>query len=191
MARKPGIELHSIIQTSREIVDEKGIHALTLATVAKKLSIRTPSLYNHIESLTALRKALAVHGLEALYHHLTHSLSDQSGDKAIHTFSLAYIQFVRKHPGLYEATLWAGEAPVSPEAEKVTTGIVGLVVKLLNYYQLEGEDAIHAARGLRSILHGFASLDQHHGFGLPVDLDISIKRMIDVFIAGIDKVKSK
>jgi hypothetical protein len=56
-------------------------------------------------------------------------------------------------------------------------------------FGLEGDDAVHAVRGLRSLVHGFASLDISGGFGLPLELDESFSRLVDLFIAGLEQQK--
>ena len=40
-----------VIETASQIADEQGLNSLSLKAVAEKLNVRTPSLYNHIESL--------------------------------------------------------------------------------------------------------------------------------------------
>jgi len=62
---------------------------------------------------------------------------------------------------------------------------VGIVRAVLAGYGLEGDDALHATRGLRSLLHGFVSLETGGGFGLPLDLDESFRRLLQVFMAGL------
>ena len=52
-------------------------------------------------------------------------------------------------------------------------------------YEGSGDDAIHAVRALRSLIHGFATLEQGGGFGIPLDLDESFRRLIAIYIAGI------
>ena len=37
----------------------------------------------------------------------------------------------------------------------------------------------------RSICHGFASIEQQGGFGLPLDLDISLHVLLETFIKGL------
>ena len=49
---------------------------------------------------------------------------------------------------------------------------------MLAGYQLSGDDAIDAARVFQATLHGFISLKQAGGFGLPVDVDRSFDRLI-------------
>jgi hypothetical protein len=64
---------------------------------------------------------------------------------------------------------------------------VDVVRAILVPYKLSDEDAIHAIRGLRSIVQGFVSLEVTGGFGLPVDLDASFHWLINVFVAGLDR----
>lgn len=191
MAPKAGIDLNTILTAATEIVDTDGVHSLTLATLAKKLKIRPPSLYNHVDGLQGLQGALAIYGLEELYTHLSQAAIGRSKDEAIHAISKAYMSFARTHPGLYEATLWANADLNNPEFNRISSKIVDLVVRVLHAYDLDDEESIHASRGLRSILHGFASLEQKNGFGIPIDLDVSISLIIDTFLAGIHKMKSQ
>ena len=54
-------------------------------------------------------------------------------------------------------------------------------------FRTSEEEAIHAIRGLRSMVHGFLSLEMAGGFGLPVDLDASFHWLINLFIAGLSR----
>ena len=100
-------------------------------------------------------------------------------DEAIHALGEAYVAFVRKHPD-YMKQLLRDE-----EVRKAGDGIVKLCLQVLQQYGLEGENALHATRGFRSICHGFASIEQQGGFGLPLDLDISLHVLLETFIKGL------
>ncbi len=188
MSPRIGLDLAAILQAATDIADTHGIEEVTLATLAKKLKIRPPSLYNHVEGLHGLRKQLAIYGLKKLHNALMQATVGRAGDDAVRALSEAYVAFVRAHPGLYEATLQAPD-PRDSEIQQVASEIVLLVVRLLHAYGLEDDLAIHAVRGLRSILHGFASLEQKGGFGIPLDLNVSFRLMIDSFLAGIHAMK--
>lgn len=53
-----------------------------------------------------------------------------------------------------------------------------LVICVPSQGDLRGEDAPHAARGLRSLAHGFATLQAAGGFGLPLECDESFHRLV-------------
>ena len=44
------------------------------------------------------------------------------------------------------------------------------VLAVLASYSLSGQEAVHAARGLRSIAHGFATLEVAGGFGISAEI---------------------
>ena len=131
-----------------------------MATLAKKLSIRPPSLYNHVDGLQGLHEALAIHGLEELYNGFSEASIGRSKDEAIHAISKAYMTFARTHSGLYEASLWVNPDSNNLDFNRISTKIVNLIIRVLEACGFEEEKSIHATRGLRSIFHGFASLEQ-------------------------------
>lgn len=184
MAPRNGIKLNNILQAATEIVDANGVDELTLTSLAQRLEIRSPSLYNHIDGLQDIRRLLSIHGLEQLRSELMRAAIGRAGDDAIREMAKAYVAFARSHPGLYEATLLT---PSGEDAElnRVGQEIVDLVTQVLNAYRLEKSDSLHMARALRSILHGFASLEHRGGFGLPLDLDESLMEMTETFLAGL------
>jgi len=50
---------------------------------------------------------------------------------------------------------------------------------------MRGADAIHAARAVRSALHGFVSLEAAGGFGLSEDVDESYARLVGLLDRGL------
>lgn len=187
MSPRRGLDRDTIVQQATTLANEQGFEAVTIASLAKKLDIRPPSLYNHIDGLEGLRKQLALDGIESLYMTLTKAAVGKAGGEAVHAMATVYIQYVRENPGLYDASLIL---PDDPDIQKAGNQIVELTLQVLHYYKLEKEEAIHAVRGLRSILHGFASLEQKGGFGLPLNVNESLTRLIDSFLIGIEKRNS-
>jgi AcrR family transcriptional regulator len=184
---KIGLELTTILEAAADLANQNGMHEVTLANLAKKLNIRPPSLYNHFDGLPGLRKKLAIYGLEKLYDDLAIAAIGVSGTEALLSISKAYIHFARKHPGLYEATLMAPD-PEEVEVQQAGAKIVHLAVLVLQSFQLEGDFALHAVRGLRSILHGFSALEQKGGFKMELNLDESVEIVITAFMKGMKEL---
>jgi AcrR family transcriptional regulator len=186
VARRPGSSLaHAdVVQAGITLADAVGLEGVTLGGVAARLGVQPPSLYNHVAGLTGLRRALALWGLRELTHRLERAAVGKAGDDALLALAHTYRGFAREHPGVYAATL---RAPEAGDAEWASAGaeVVGIVLAVLAGYSLEAEDALHATRGLRSVLHGFVSLEAAGGFGLPLNLDESFARLLQVFIAGL------
>jgi len=190
MSPRAGLDTITIIMAAAQIADERGIEEVTLAALAAKLGVRSPSLYNHINGLQSLRTQLAIYGIEQLYKVMSAAAEGITGAEAVHAMGLSYVNFARNHPGLYETTLRAPEGG-NPELENVSEKILALIIQVLQVYDLQEQGTIHAVRGLRSILHGFASLEHKGGFGMPIDSNISLSRLMDTFIAGIGKMKAE
>ncbi|WP_216830970.1 TetR/AcrR family transcriptional regulator [Alkalihalobacterium elongatum] len=190
MSPRVGLDTETVVNAAIEMADAKGIEAVTIATLAKKLQIRPPSLYNHITGLEELKKKVALYSLEQLYKRLETAALHKKGDEAIRAISYAYVTYVRSHPGLYAASVQLPNLK-DPDIQYIGDKIVKLVLKALSDYSLTEEEAIHGVRGLRSILHGFASLEQSGNFGLPLDIDVSLKLLIETFIRGIHSLENQ
>ncbi|WP_025026894.1 TetR/AcrR family transcriptional regulator [Caldalkalibacillus mannanilyticus] len=190
MSPRAGLDADRIVSKATEIIDMNGVDKLTLGILASELNVRTPSLYNHVKSLDGLKQALAIQGLNKLYQQMQKAAIGRSGDTAIREISEAYLCFVRSHPGLYEATFRAPE-PEDSNLQQAQDQIVELVVLVMREYDLSHDTVLHLVRGLRSILHGFTSIEQMGGFGLPLDLDQSFTILLDTYIKGIHLLKKE
>ncbi|MEK4031121.1 WHG domain-containing protein [Pseudobacillus sp. FSL P4-0506] len=184
MSPRMKLDLSVVLQKAVELIDDNGLEQLSIGVLAKELQVRPPSLYNHINGLDELKQKLAIHGIKSLYECMLQAAVGRSGDEAIRALSQTYIEFVRTHPGLYEAATRFPD-PEDRELHQAQQAIVKLVVKVLQAYNLKEDTAIHMVRGLRSILHGFTSIEQMGGFAMSLDIDQSFSILIDTFIEGI------
>lgn len=172
------------MEAAAALADEEGIHEVTLASLSKRLNVKSPSLYNHIKGLNDLRKELALYGLTILYENMASAIQRAEENQAVSQMAHAYLAFAKNRPGLYEATFIA-MPDEDGRLDEAGDRVLALVLSVLKDYHLDDEAAIHAVRGLRSILHGFAALRQHDAFGLPYDVEESLDLTIRVFLKGI------
>ncbi|WP_066039638.1 TetR/AcrR family transcriptional regulator [Herbiconiux solani] len=85
-----------------------------------------------------------------------------------------------------DAETRADSGEVVPEVEVVAAeAALEVIFDALAGFGLEGGDAIDATRALRSLLHGFVSLEAAGGFGMPDDVDRSFDRLVDAFIRAL------
>ena len=187
MSKRIRLDLSIILQKATELVDENGLDHLTLGQLAEELQIRPPSLYNHLDGLNGLKQKLAVNGVKKLYEYMIQAAVGRSGDDAIRALSEAYVEFTRVHPGLYDATTRFQNSE-DMELQQAQQAVVELVVQVLQAYDLKEEMAIHLVRGLRSILHGFTSIEKMDGFGMPIDIDKSFSILLNTYIEGIHSI---
>lgn len=184
---RAGLDTQAVLRAAVEIADRDGVGAVTLSTIAQSLGVKSPSLYNHISGLDSLKKMLAAYALESLYEHVSGATARYTDKAAIVQFAHAYLDFARKHPGLYEASQTAPDEE-DEAIHRAGEKIVSLALDLLKNYGMHSTvDNLHAVRGLRSLVHGFASLEKSGGFGLPFEVNDSFEFTLNIFLEGLNK----
>ncbi|MEJ0096865.1 MAG: WHG domain-containing protein [Bauldia sp.] len=177
---RAGLTTASVIDAASEMADAEGIGAVTLVRLAEKLGVRAPSLYKHVDGLDALHRGIAVRGLREANARLQRATIGKARDEALFALAHAYWQFAREHPGLYAASQRAAK-PGENDVAAAGEAVIGTVLSVLAGFHVKGDDALHATRGLRAIIHGFVSLDAAGGFRMKLDLKESFDRLLVAF----------
>lgn len=188
MSPRIGIDGTAVLMAAVDVANAEGLEAVTITSVAKKLGIRPPSLYNHVSGLEQIRAELAKYALDRLFEHISASVGDRAGEAAIRRFAEAYLEFARSYPGLYDAAQ-AAPGPEHLSLQEAGGRLVDLILHYLGSYPLTEEQALHAVRGLRSLIHGFASLERRGAFGLPLELKESLTFNLGLYLGGLDQIK--
>ena len=183
-ANRAGLDRASIVKAAAELVDTLGLEEVTLGKLASHFNVRVPSLYNHIEGLPGLRRELALFAIQEIIKKMGQAVMGRAGDDAIIAFASTFRIFIREHPGLYETTLRA-PSPDDAELQAASQEFIDIVLRVLAFYELHEDDALHAVRALRSIIHGFATLENAGGFEMPIARDESFRRLIGMFLTSI------
>lgn len=181
MASRAGLDHDIIMQAAVKLVDEQGFGQLTMATLAAQLKVRTPTLYHYFDGLMGLRRALALLALHMIAERLGRAVMGKSGDEAVVALASALRDFAREHPGLYDASARAPEGD-DPEWQEAGREAVDIGVLALSAYGLALDDALHTIRIIRSIVHGWVTLNNAGGFALPLDVDETFRRLLDVLL---------
>jgi AcrR family transcriptional regulator len=191
MSPRSHLTKQTVVQTAADLINADGLEALSLGRLAKELGIRTPSLYNHVDGLPGLMRELSILNARNLADRLNEAAIGHSGPELMRAVMQAIRAYIKEYPGLYLSTLRASgtHAEVDPALEKEEARSVKVGMAVISSFGLEGEEAVHAVRGLRSAVHGFATLEISGGFGMPLDLDESFSRLVDLFIAGLEQQK--
>lgn len=188
MARKVGLAADDVLTAAIQVADHDGFERVTLVSVAQALDVRPPSLYAHVDGLDALRRALALRAATDLTDTLVSAAAGVTGADALRRLAVAYRRFASDHPGLYAAVQRAVDRRVDPELYDAHLGVIAPVLEALAEAGVRSPaDQIHATRLFRSALHGFASLEQAGGFGLPEDVDDSFARLVELIVRGLER----
>lgn len=168
---RTGLNPSVIARAAATLVDHEGPAALSLARVADELGVRPPSLYSHVDGLAALERLVALDGIARLAEVCRDALLGRSGTDGLRAMAHAYRAFARAHPGVYQLAQVA--RPGDAEYEKRAGRLLEAVFAVLSGSGVPDADLVHAARTVRSALHGFVVLETQAGFGLDVDVDES------------------
>jgi AcrR family transcriptional regulator len=191
MSPRSHLTKQAVVQAAAGLINAEGLEALSLGRLARELGIRTPSLYNHVDGLPGLMRELSILNARNLADRLSEAAIGHSGPELVRAVMQTIRAYIKEYPGLYLSTVRASgtQAEVDPELEKEEARSVKVGMAVMASFGLEGEEAVHAVRGLRSVVHGFATLEISGGFGIPLDLDESFSRLVDLFIAGLEQQK--
>jgi AcrR family transcriptional regulator len=174
-----------VIEAAARIADAEGLDAVTLARVAAELDVRPPSLFNHVDGLSGVRRGLQLRGLRELTATATRAAVGRAGEDAVLATAQAVRQFAAAHPGLYAASLPATR-PDDPDLEAAGAQFIGIFFDAMRKYGFEGEEAVHAVRGLFSAVHGFIMLERAGTFAMPIETDASFDWLIRRYIEALD-----
>jgi hypothetical protein len=129
---------------------------------------------------------VALHGLAELEQGAARATIGKSGPEAVRALLNGYRTFVQKNPGVYAATV-----PTPPRKDAEWSAAVDRLtetcVATMQGYGLRGPEAIHALRGLRSLVHGFSSLEASGALKHPVRPDQSFAWLVESFLAVLEK----
>ena len=190
MPGRRGLDRAAEVQAAVDLLNAEGTQALTLNRLAQRLGVQTPSLYNHIDGLPGLYRELSLLNARRLGDRLSQAAVGKAGADAVMAVAQAYRETIKESPGLYLASLRAAGAQTPPDAEWLAAEdrVVRVGLAVVASFDLTGEDGLHAVRALRSVVHGFATLEAAGGFGLPLDCDESFRRLVAMVIAGLQQM---
>lgn len=174
---RAGLSTDKVVAEAAVLVDEQGRESLTLSALAKRFGVAQPSLYKHVAGVESLDRLLAVRVVAEVADVLRRAATGRAGADALRAVAGAYRDYATAHPGRYGYLLRA-PAPGDQDLAGAAEEVMAVLNDVFAGYGLSGDDAVDAARFLRSTLHGFVSLELAGGFGLAQPVDRSFERMV-------------
>ncbi|MGW3498891.1 TetR/AcrR family transcriptional regulator [Streptomyces sp. NPDC001020] len=180
---RAGLSPDAVRAAAIAVLDAGGPQALTLARVAAHTGVAVPSLYNHVDGLTGLRRMVAIQVMGELADRVAEAVQGRSRDDAVSALMFAYRGYAVEHPRRYEAIPQA----LGDDAGLRTAGdrVLQPILAALRGYDLPDQQIIHAARCVRAAAHGFATLQAGGGFQFSEDLDTSYTALIRLVTDGL------
>jgi AcrR family transcriptional regulator len=182
---RAGLTADDVVAAGAEIADEIGYPNLTLGMIAKRLGVRTPSLYKHVDGLRDLQHRIATLATTELGEAIRDAMLGMAGRDALAALAKATRSYVTVHPGRYTATIGAEFLGPDDPLLKAGTRVIESIAAVLRGYGLTEDETVHAIRTLRCTLHGFAMLHAGNGFQWSGDADDSFEWLIGFMDRGL------
>jgi len=182
---RAGLDTAAVVAAGADLADEIGFPALTMGQLAERLGVRTPSLYKHVASQDDLNRRIAALAMGEAGDAIGAAIQGRAGRDALGAAARALRAFVLAHPGRYAATL--GFNLTGPDDLLAVAAAQSLApfTAVLRGYDLAPADTTHALRALRSIFHGFATIEAGGGFQWGTGTDESFDWLVDLVDLGL------
>lgn len=182
---RAGLDPAIVTKAAAALADEVGLAHLSMSLVAERLGVRGPSLYKHVDGLTNLTHRIAVLAATELGDELRDAMQGRAGGDALAAAAQTIRAYVEQHPGRYAATVGVRTADPDDPLTIALERMLASFAAVLRGYRLGPGDEIHALRMLRSVLHGFATLEASDGFQLSTDVDASFTWLVEFLDRGL------
>jgi AcrR family transcriptional regulator len=182
---RAGLNPATVTEAGAALVDEIGFAELSMGLLAERLGVRPPSLYKHVTGQAELAHRIAVLAMIEIGDAIRDAIQGLAGRDALIAGAQAMRTYVKEHPGRYAA----GNAarPTGPDDPLIAASerVLASWSAMLHGYRIDPGQEIHALRMLRSMLHGFATLEAAGGFQIGTDVDDSFNWIIDFIDNGL------
>jgi len=183
MTDKRNLDTGTIMAVAAELVEETSLEALTLNTLAARLGVKPPSLYNHVAGIDDVRRRLAEVVAARMSAAIQAAAVGRSEDAALTEIAHAYRTFATEHPELYRAFLSARQLG----ADSSLAMVAATLRRVLAAYRLDEDDEAHFIRIFHSGLYGFTALTNIGLF--TSDVDASFDALVASLLAVLHMMK--
>jgi len=155
----------AILKVSLQVIEKKGVQALSMRDLAKMTGVTHQAPYRHFKDKKDLLAALAQEGFEQLYACLEESQKTAlTPMERLQNSATSYMTWSYAHPDHFRLIFsqHIPEYETSGSLQKVTDQLLGLILKLVEENQKAGNirqgDTRPIARHLWATIHGATSL---------------------------------
>ncbi len=176
---KRGLTKETIIQEAKDEIMETGYEQFSLRGLARRLGIKTASLYNHIENYNELREGVIILVLKEMTAMIQQEIKETTGKDALRKFAFSYRSYAKLYPNLYQMIMMIPNLH-SEKLNECSFAMMNSLYTALKEFYPKLTDRVNFARMFRSGIHGFINLEQAGYFSLPqANVDDSFQYLTD------------
>ena len=147
-------------------------------------------MYKHVKNAAALRRLVALEIWQrflALCCQSIEGLNDSSA--MLKTVAHVARDFARSQPALYRIMTAMPLKPTEPDSAPIVQRILAFYRRVLQPYQFNQTETIHAMRMLNAAFYGFVATEQAGLLTLEPSTETSFNVMIDALIQAIQYIR--
>lgn len=181
-----GVTKEMIVSEAIACIEDSGQPAVSLHELARRLGIKTPSLYNHIRNTRELQHEMMRRAIDQFVANQRQATQGKETDEAVRAFAHAYYVFAAQHRGLYRLIM-SMPSENDQQAKELALPLLETVVEIFRGYGLGENGIAHWQRVFRAILHGFISQEDLGYFYYYDEADLNQSRTmaVDCFLVGL------
>ncbi len=180
-----------VIEAAIACIEKEGASALGVNRVAKKLGIKPPAIYKHLQGNAELKKVVALAIYKLYFAELSQKTTNIKEPRAfLKAGGFASREFARSHPGLFQVMMQFQLQPDDPESASI-------IQESQSFFQVFGDSqvlsqtkSIDIMRMVNSAIVGFIALEQSGMLTLPRSTDESFAVMLHALIEAIEYIKT-
>lgn len=156
---------HALVDAGLTLIAEKGVRALTLREIGKRLGVSRAAAYRHYRDKAALLAAISESGFQRLAESLAAAVRRRTGDYArLEELGVAYVRFAAENRSHFQVMFGSEtEAPMLNLEGKAVANqshavLVDTIRKGIQNGSFSGLDPLQLAGTAWSLVHGISSL---------------------------------
>ena len=169
-----------LVAAGREILEARGLDAVTMHAVGERVGVRGPSLYKRFPSRAALISAIGAAALDDLGRRIEPLSAGPDPAAGLRSIAAAFRAFAHANPRSYELLFMNLPDDARPPADRnalASAPVLALAERLV------GPDrALDAARLVTAFAHGFISMELAGAFRLGGDVDAAYRYGVGVLV---------
>ena len=137
-----GLTKEIIVAEAVAYIESTGQPVVSLHELARRLGIKPPSLYNHIQNTKELQYEIFQYAMDTFVANQKAATENKRKDEAVKAFAEAYHSFATEHKGLYRLIM-SIPSEEDDRAKELAIPLLDTVVEILSDYGLTEETIAH------------------------------------------------
>ncbi|PZD73312.1 Tetracycline repressor protein class D [Acaryochloris thomasi RCC1774] len=190
--KENSLSRQDVINAAVECIDQEGASALGVSRVARRLGIKPPAIYRHLENGTHLQQATAIEIWQRYLSDCEQTLAGKDITLSLLKQLGFFIRdFAKSYPGRYQVMMHVQLQPNDPDAATVINRSLDFLRQALCAYDLTETQLIDVMRMLNAAIYGFISVEQSGLMTLERPADQSYGVMLEALIAAVKYVEGQ